>query len=244
MRKILLVVMVLTLLVMVGCSQTNDAGEIPQKPAGGVATIGEPPSDITWISPGKVEVGNYYPGATAEWTMKVHNGSSERMETFKVTTEIGEDSITLPLKAKVWQEDINNISVVSDLESDLINVDSYDYGTDNLTISGMADDSVRIFTIEYIPESTPFSVNYRHPDNVDEGYAKPPDEAQDWVIIADTTPVLAPYETRDILVVLAMPQDAEVFAPKWEFWVSVKDTSQTGFVAVELACRWLVSMRP
>lgn len=52
-----------------------------------------------------------------------------------------------------------------------------------------------------------------------------------------------PKETRDILVVLAMPKDAVVFAPKWEFWISVIDTTQKGMVQTELATRWLVSMR-
>ena len=88
-----------------------------------------------------------------------------------------------------------------------------------------------------------FSVGYRYPDHVGEGYTKPLLEAQDWVIIADATPVLLPKETREILIVLAMPGDAAVFAPKWEFWISVKDTEQVGMVQTELCSRWLVSMR-
>lgn len=35
----------------------------------------EPPKDRTWISPGKVNIGNFYPGATAEWKISVHNGN-------------------------------------------------------------------------------------------------------------------------------------------------------------------------
>jgi hypothetical protein len=88
-----------------------------------------------------------------------------------------------------------------------------------------------------------FLVAYRYPDSVGEGYVKPAKEVQDWVIIADPTPVIAPKETREILVVLEMPEDAAVFAPKWEFWISVKDTTQTGMVQTELCSRWLVSMR-
>jgi len=40
-----------------------------------------------------------------------------------------------------------------------------------------------------------------------------------------------------------MPKDAAVFASKWEFWISVKDTTQKGMVVTELASRWLVVMR-
>ena len=30
----------------------------------------------TWISPGIIEIGNLYPGAEAEWVIKIHNGNS------------------------------------------------------------------------------------------------------------------------------------------------------------------------
>lgn len=132
-----------------------------------VVLPGEPPTDRTWISPGKVEVGNFYPGARAEWNLLVHNG--------------------------------NDVS-------------------------------------------SSFAVTYRYPDHVGEAYAKPTNEVQDWVIIADAMPVLMPRETRNIMVVLAMPEEATIFTPKWEFWISVKDITQTGMVQTELCSRWLVTM--
>ena len=36
--------------------------------------------DSNWISPGKVEVGNLYPGATAEYPLTVHNGGEVATE--------------------------------------------------------------------------------------------------------------------------------------------------------------------
>jgi len=128
----------------------------------------QPPEDQTWISPGKVHIANFYPGARAEYSITIHNGS--------------------------------------DKEAD-------------------------------------FTVAYRYPDHVGEGYLKPVKEVQDWIIVADATPLLMPRETKDVLVVLEMPKDAEDFAPKWEFWIGVKDATQKGMVQTELACRWLVSMR-
>jgi hypothetical protein len=127
-----------------------------------------PPENMTWISPGKVMVGNFYPGARAEYPLTVHNGNDT---------------------------------------------------------------------------TASFSIYYRYPDHVGAGYEMPPTEAQDWVIVADPTPVLMPRETRDILITLDMPENASISTPKWEFWIGVKDTTQTGMVHTELATRWLISMR-
>ena len=127
----------------------------------------EPPINKTWVSPGKMNISNFYPGARAEYPMTIHNGND----------------------------------------------------TDTI-----------------------FAVVYRYPDHVATGYVKPPIEAQDWVIIADSTPILMPFETRDVLVALAMPEDANINDKKWEFWVSIMNTMQ-GQVKTELCVRWLVDMR-
>ena len=136
-----------------------------QPPVAPIVT-GEPPTNRTWLSPGKVDIGNYYPGATAEWNITIHNGK--------------------PVPAK-------------------------------------------------------FSVTYRSPDYTATGYSKV--DAQDWVIVADTTPILAAYETRDILVTLKIPEKTKNVPAKWEYWISVMDKSQVGNVATELCSRWLVNMR-
>lgn len=142
----------------------------PIEPANSSITMDEqqPPENVTWISPGKVMIGNFHAGGRAEYPLTIHNG-----------------------------QDVS---------------------------------------VEYL-------VYYRTPDHVGEGYVKAPSTVQDWVIIADPTPVLAPYETKDIMVVLEMPSDAKDPAPNWEFWVGVKDNSQAGMVQTELCVRWLVQMR-
>jgi hypothetical protein len=134
-----------------------------------VETFSPPPElyDKVWISPGKVMVGNFYPGARAEYPLTIHNGKDE------------------PAK---------------------------------------------------------FSVIYRQPGSAAEGYVTAPGGAEDWVIIADPTPVLAAKETRDVLIAVVMPKGATA-PPKWEFWIAVKDVTQTGMVQTELACRWLVAMK-
>lgn len=199
----------------------------------------EPPVDRTWVSPGKVNISNFYPGARAEYPITIHNG--------------------------------NDID-------------------------------------------TSFAVLYRYPDHVAEKYSKSSKQVQNWIIIADSTPILMPFETRDVLVALAMPEDAQQWSiplwnltqlgketkvdlasewqeacqkattndeelppkpellqflediyedvadqskiiskyqkyiiptdrDKWEFWISIMDTSQVGTVKTELCIRWLVDMR-
>lgn len=177
MRKLGLVILVIGVLLLAGCSKEAQETIIPfeETEPSEVAILSpdvvlptEPPSDVNWITPGKVEIGNFYSGARAECILSVHNGND-----FPAT----------------------------------------------------------------------FAVDFRHPDSVEEGWEKPTGEAQDWVIIADATPVIAPFETAEILIVLDMPKEAVSPAPQWEFWISVKDTSQTGVVTVELCSRWLVTMK-
>ena len=172
MKKILLVLVGLILVLMTGCvTYPDDPPAIPQTPTftnGAIQDAGsQPPDDMNWISPGKVNVTNFYPGARAEYPVTVHNGNDTACS---------------------------------------------------------------------------FAVGYRYPDHAGDDWMLPDIDVQDWVIVADATPLLAPKETRDILVTLKMPEDADIFAPQWEFWISVMDMSQ-GMVKTELCVRWLVTMR-
>jgi len=159
--KKLIGLIVLAGLLLSACAQPS-APPVVQTP--------EPPPELydkTWISPGKVEVGNFYPGARAEYPLSIHNGKDEPAE---------------------------------------------------------------------------FSVTYRVADNTAEGYVTAPGGAEGWVIIAEPALVLAAKETRQVLIAVEMPKGAKA-PPKWEFWIAVKDVTQTGMVQTELACRWLVEMR-
>lgn len=185
MKRIILALIAVLLVLSVGCAQSNmppadnppgtdgvsspDGGSTPPGDSTNIVLPADaPPENVTWISPGKVNVSNFYPGARAEYPITIHNGND-----FACT----------------------------------------------------------------------FNVTYRYPDHVGEGYSKPPAEAQDWVMVVDTTPMLAPQETREVLIVLEIPEGMVVIEQEWEFWVSVMDMSQTGTVRTELCCRWLISMR-
>jgi len=74
-------------------------------------------------------------------------------------------------------------------------------------------------------------------------YIAAPQEAQDWVIIADPAPVIAAKGTAYVLIALEMPEGATAPAERWEFRVVVKDVTQTAMIQRELACRWLITMK-
>lgn len=130
--SLILVGLVIFVIGMVGCTA---APVVPQQPN---PTINEDVEarlvDRTWISPAMVQIGNYYSGARAEWSLRLHNGKDT------------------PVKLVV----------------------------------------------------SPRKAGYTK-----ESYFIAPSEIQDWVIVADSTPVLAPKETKEILVVLAMPKEID-----------------------------------
>ncbi len=90
-------------------------------------------------------------------------------------------------------------------------------------------------------KATTFAVSARIPDYTAEGYEKFPSDYFAWVTIADTSPVLSPKETRDILVIVKMPDNVKSLGKKLEVWISVIDASQIGTVRTELCSRWLVA---
>ncbi len=55
--------------------QTQDATQPTTIDAGQM-----PPSNRTWMSPGKVQIGNFYPSARAEWNISIHNGNDVATE--------------------------------------------------------------------------------------------------------------------------------------------------------------------
>lgn len=148
-------------------TQTQSVPTVTPQPTQPTEHPNEPPNNVTWISPGKVEVGNFYAGATAEWPITVHNGNDEE---------------------------------------------------------------------------TKFLIKYRYPDHVGDGYSYPTSDVENWITIGSDSIMFGPYETKEIIVALNMPEGASSPGDKWEFWISVIDASQEGFVKTELCIRWLIVM--
>ena len=132
MKKLIGGLIIIGLLGLVGCATVVPSSNLTAPPSSSNPDIEQTLADRTWISPAMVQIGNYYPGARAEWAIRVHNGKDTPTE---------------------------------------------------------------------------FLVSYGEPSYTKEGYKRAPTEVQDWIVIVDATPVLAPKETKEILVVLAMPKD-------------------------------------
>ena len=166
MKRVIATFLAIVVLVLAGCTPSVPNQTMTPPPAVDQTTEATL-VDRTWISPGVVQIGNYYAGARAEWYIRVHNGK---------------DTVAR------------------------------------------------------------FNISFRVPDNTRDGYDMPQIGAQSWIIIADPTPVLAPKETRDILIVLAVPSGVKISSQQWEFWISIIEQGQ-GQIQTEMCSRWLVSMR-
>jgi len=88
-----------------------------------------------------------------------------------------------------------------------------------------------------------FSVRFKVPDTPKEGFAKAPEYAKDWVQISDEKIKVGTQETKEVYITFQMPKGAEIFASHWEFWIHVKDISQTTQVQTAYNIRWLIEMR-
>jgi hypothetical protein len=233
MVKITVLIALVTIVTLAGCTGENSNNtnlEIHQ----------QPPDDMTWLSPAKVYITDFRPDNRAEWILTVHNGNKTIREERYVTTEPNETEVTISLNHIIY-DDIDDIRLESDNNADNLEVTGI-AGDDSITISGFIPAASRIIVIEY-PYYSKYNISYRLPDQPLEGYVNAPEQAQDWVIITDSTPLLAPDETREILVAVEMPADAVIEEKNWEFWISVMDVTTSGIVTTELCSRWLVTMR-
>ena len=211
--------------------------------------VGEPPETRTWISPGKVQIGNFYPGATAEWPVTIHYGPTETDYFTSITAEGQTDDFAV-LSRPLYQDSPDSVQALEcldDTDSPKLNDSpvavSYDAETQTLIIDGLAPDDNRTLVIRYsydLPAT--FAVYYEPSHNRTDGYEMAPDEAQDWIVIAEPTPVLMPFETREIMVSISLPPDATV-PDQWEFLIAMVNKSEGGNIAIEMCSRWMISMR-
>jgi hypothetical protein len=130
------------------------------------AAVSRPDDSKTWLSPGKIQIGNLLPGNSAKQKITIHNGSEA---------------------------------------------------------------------------AATFLVYYRIPDYVEDSFVVAPTDARGWVTIEEDAPVLAPRETREIEIVLDLPDETQT-PERWEFWVGVRE-DKAGSLTTELCRRWLVTMR-
>jgi hypothetical protein len=198
-----------------------------------------PAFDKTWISPGKVEINNYYAGYPAKGKITLHNGNVKAFVETRTVTTGGEETISsVPLKTELYG-DLNEIKISSSISEDLV-AEKYLPANRCLYIRGFKPDAVRQLTLAY-PRYTGYSLYCRAPDKPAEGYAGITDTG--WIAFSDPSPVMAPGETRDITVSLNTPVDSDLPDDRWEFWIGVKESGNTSSISIELCSRWRVNMK-
>ena len=93
------------------------------------------------------------------------------------------------------------------------------------------------------PEDVQVMLLLESPSNPEAGYVSAPDYVKDWVSFGENSPVtINSNSIKEVLVILQMPKKAEIFAPKWEFRITVVAQGQ-GKVQTAVSQRWLVTMR-
>lgn len=204
-----------------------------------------PPNTSNWIHPGKIYVDNYEPGATVVLELEVHNGNGPGVITYNwtIATGDGETQYNLSLTNSLEDDSLTSILLVkSNNPADQPVAINYDAKTLSLLISGLKESTERVLTVSFKQDGAMFSVDYRYPDGLTEGYSAPVG-ASDWVRSKEKFITIGARETYIAKVWLHMPSDATSPGDKWEFWIGVIDKSQTGMIVTELATRVLVTMK-
>jgi len=199
------------------------AGELPPN---------APPIHITWISPDIGRIRNYYPGYRAELPVTIHCGLYVMVtDTGNVVDWTDTDDWRWPalemLRAWGCKVDVTKIAQDCGLPLDtavaaVYDLESYGYVTTD------------------VPST--FSVSYTQATRCAEGFVIASPEVTSWLTVEEPLTVLRSCETVVVPVVLEMPADAEAPGGCWEFWVAIRDITQTGLVQIEYQCRWQVWM--
>jgi len=238
---------------------------VPQIAAANLVNISDMPGFDTnpssAIAPATVDIGKYYPGATAEWQLIIHNGDGLKNKLLQITTEAGETVAAIPLKVVLANSGL--LDIIS-IQSTILKLDTkgkyipdtdkvehleavaYDNNNKLLTIKGFKPLEIRIVKITYKTISS-FNIYYREPSTLKDDFDYPPAETGTWVSFDKPILLLRPMENGVITVSFTIPSDTKIDKGKWLFWIGVmeKELGESVQVAtrVELCQRILVTMR-
>lgn len=199
--------------------------------------------DRVWVTPVTVNVKNLHPGARAEQIITIHNDYSVMEDLKKVTTDEtdvpdarGFIRVPITLKQPLYQNsDTSVLSITSDNPKDELRAVSYDSSKGVVTIDGFAPLDTRIICISYVANSL-FAIQYDGSIPILEGYVK----------FSEESFVLAPHETRNIVVAIDLPDNAVIGLKEFKFKTIVGRAVRTGVsvtVTTAMATTFQVKMR-
>ena len=198
------------------------------------------------IAPAQVDIGNFHPGAIAEFDIIIHNGDGLKNKLLQITTDSAETVAAIPLNVVLANSGLLDIiSIDSSLPGEHLEAVSYDASTKLLTIWGFTPSETRVVKITYKTISV-FKAYYKAPSKTKSGFAMPSVFASEWVSFDNPEIQLRPMGNGKVKVILKMPKNSEA-TDKWEFWVAVTERGmgQGNQIAteIELCSRILVTMR-
>lgn len=199
--------------------------------------------DSVWANPATITVTNFHPNARAEYVIKIHNDDSIVTEQKRVITEQsdipdadGFITVPIPLNQYLHASDVTSVlATTSNNASDQLRVVSYDNTTRTLTVRGFVPLADRIIALTYVADS-PFAIEYETVDL----------DVKTLVSISDPHPILAPHETKEILIAIDMPADYAISVKQFSFRIltgrAVASKGNVTLAAVN-AVTWVVHMR-
>lgn len=198
------------------------------------------------IAPAQVDIGNLYPGATAEFQILIHNGDGLKNKLLQIKTDRDETVAAFPLTVVLANSGLLDIVSIESSIQEKLEAIAYDVSTKLLTIKGFKPLETRYVKITYKTISN-FKSYYRLPDNTKTGFNSPPVLAGEWITFDKPELLLRPMENGSVTVSLKIPPDVKVDSQKWEFWVGVMErgVGQSAQISteIELCSRIFVTMR-
>ena len=102
-----------------------------------------------------------------------------------------------------------------------------------------ADWYIKIYNGNPIPTS--YLVSARYPDVPTEGYLSVPTSFLPFVKVSKPTVVIESHSIETIPISVVIPANYKLPTKKFEFWLSVKEQGQRGFVQTETCTKWQIT---
>ena len=224
-RKILIAVIILGLLTSCsGSGGTVNTEYIFTEP---VIVYQEPNDTSTWLSPAiptEISVTHAeYGFTTPPVYITIHYGPTDFQSYTSITANNTDDFAKLPYP--LYADSIDHVQkITSSIDDETPYATSYDKDTQTLWLDGFLPNKERTIKIWYShTKPAQFSLQCSIPSQPGAGYQTAPFIVCNWVDIAQTNPIMQPFETRDIPVVLTVPPNMASNIPsKFEFRIGAK----------------------